>query len=44
VVADVFDRVWQLDHCNINCFLPSVLWHCSLGGRKGIQPVKKLNG
>jgi len=21
--------------------LPSVLWHCWLGGRKGIQPVKK---
>ena len=24
--------------------LPSVLWHCWLGGRKGIQPVKKLSG
>ena len=24
--------------------LPSVLWHCWLGGRKGIRPVKKLNG
>ena len=23
---------------------PSVLWHCWLGGRKGIQPVKKLSG
>ena len=22
--------------------LPSVLWHCWLGGRKGIRPVKKL--
>jgi len=22
------------------CFTPSVLWHCWLGGRKGIQPVK----
>jgi len=21
-------------------FLPSVLWHCWLGGRKGIRPVK----
>jgi len=21
--------------------LPSVLWHCWLGGRKGIRPVKK---
>ena len=24
--------------------LPSVLWRCWLGGRKGIQPVKKLSG
>ena len=25
----------------LQCFLlPSVLWHCWLGGRKGIQPVK----
>ena len=23
--------------------LPSVLWHCWLGGRKGIRPVKKLS-
>jgi len=22
------------------CILPSVLWHCWLGGRKGIRPVK----
>jgi len=25
-------------------YLPSVLWRCWLGGRKGIQPVKKLSG
>ena len=25
-------------------YLPSVLWHCWLGGRKGIQPVKKYGG
>ena len=25
-------------------FLPSVLWHCWLGGRKGIQPYKKMSG
>ena len=25
-------------------FLPSVLWHCCLGGRKGIRPVKTLSG
>ena len=24
--------------------IPSVLWHCWLGGRKGIRPVKKLSG
>ena len=24
-------------------FLPSVLWRCWLGGRKGIRPVKKLS-
>ena len=23
--------------------MPSVLWHCWLGGRKGIRPVKKLS-
>jgi len=22
--------------------LPSVLWHCWLGGRKGIRPVKNM--
>ena len=36
-------------HCCLNCvnsgeFLPSVLWHCWLSGRKGIWPVKKLSG
>ena len=25
-------------------WLPSVLWHCCLGDRKGIRPVKKLSG
>jgi len=25
-------------------FLPSVLWRCWLGDRKGIRPVKKLSG
>jgi len=24
--------------------VPSVLWHCWLGSRKGIRPVKKLSG
>ena len=26
------------------CVLPSVLWHCWLGGKKGIWPVKNLSG
>jgi len=26
--------------CNVGALLPSVLWHCWLGGGKGIQPVK----
>ena len=36
--------------CNVNIrqvcvqLLPSVLWHCWLGGRKGIRSVKKLSG
>ena len=30
--------------CTSQCFMPSVLWHCWLGGRKGIRPVKKLSG
>ena len=25
---------------NYSYYLPSVLWHCWLGGRKGIRPVK----
>ena len=29
-------RVWMM-------FLPSVLWHCWLGSRKGIRPVKNLS-
>jgi len=27
-----------------SAFLPSVLWHCWLGGRKSIRSVKKLSG
>ena len=27
-------------HLYVICDLPSVLWHCWLGGRKGIRPVK----
>ena len=29
---------------NHNWCLPSVLWHCWLGARKGIRPAKKLSG
>ena len=32
-------RLWLY---NIVVYMPSVLWRCWLGGRKGIQPVKKL--
>ena len=28
--------------CTIMAWLPSVLWRCWLGGKKGIWPVKKL--
>ena len=36
--------IWQRfkTHCRPD-FLPSVLWHCWLGDRKGIWPVKKLS-
>ena len=30
--------LFSMYHCD--CVLPSVLWHCWLGGRKGIRPVK----
>jgi len=30
-------------HITLFKFLPSVLWRCWLGGRKGIRPVKKLS-
>jgi len=29
---------------NPNALVASVLWHCWLGGRKGIRPVKKYGG
>jgi len=32
---------WQFNYKKItNCLVPSVLWCCWLGGRKGIRPVK----
>ena len=30
--------------CCMRSKVPSVLWRCWLGGRKGIRPVKKLSG
>ena len=30
--------------CFCNDFLPSMLWRCWLGGRKGIRPVKNSSG
>ena len=43
--------VFRLSICHLLCThifafsaLLSVLWHCWFGGRKGIQPVKKLSG
>ena len=32
-----------LERPSRNCTFPSVLWHCWLGNRKGIWPVKKLD-
>jgi len=31
---------YLLTYYCIKCIMPSVLWHCWLGGRKGIRPVK----
>jgi len=43
--------VWLLTNKHVcvlinvpSVLVPSVLWHCWLGGRKGIWPVKKLSG
>ena len=41
-----FLQMFCRNHCpNVYCFVlwtytPSVLWHCCLGGKKGIRPVK----
>ena len=32
---------WYYQYCAVVLFVPSVLWRCWLGGRKGIRPVKK---
>ena len=37
----LFDQLPLLNFiCNCKWFSPSVLWHCWLGGRKGIRPVQ----
>ena len=43
------DQPAGMDHCSFSqrvsdewCSVPSVLWRCWLGARKGIRPVKKL--
>jgi len=36
-VVCVWDAVWDVDAGDA---VPSVLWHCWLGGRKSIRPVK----
>ena len=30
--------------CTITSTMSSVLWHCWLGGRKGVRPARKLSG
>ena len=48
--ACLCEEKWRIHFmylCNstfVQCYLPSVLWRCWLGGRKGIQPVKKSGG
>ena len=37
------DRLFLIYRRYRNKLLPSVLWRCWLGGRKGIRPVKKLS-
>jgi len=37
--GQICDMNTPLPSC-LQCFMPSVLWRCWLGGRKGIRPVK----
>ena len=37
IVYNLVHRYWQIDLTKV---VPSVLWRCWLGGRKGIRPVK----
>ena len=38
--TSMFLCLFTLLPCCTQCLVPSVLWRCWLGGRKGIQPVK----
>jgi len=39
--ASVLIKVLSIVYCLWRCdIMPSVLWRCQLGGRKGIRPVK----
>jgi len=42
-VSSLLPSVWKyyLRQTWLSLFVPSVLWRCWLGGRKGIQPAKK---
>jgi len=51
LLADRVNTLLILGDISFNCwavyqylFMPSVLWRCWLGSRKGIRPVKKLSG
>jgi len=37
-----FTFYWHLVSSKNSTDLPSVLWHCWLGGRKGIRPIKNM--
>jgi len=43
-MADGYSFFFLPATLNNEHLLPSMLWHCWLGSRKGIWPVKKLNG
>ena len=41
IIAVIFIAIKCMIYYSIIVNMPSVLWRCWLGGRKGIQPVKK---
>ena len=42
--VNTFKRLLKSFLFSVSYPAPSVLWHCWLGGRNGIRPVKKLSG